>query len=79
MLTRTGHIEFNRYRVLERVHGADKTVAILNEISGRLEDEGYLYTERYSDKQITIRAEQLYDEIVEEWTDDPIPYKDKTE
>lgn len=75
MITRTGHIEFSRYMALEKIHGSDKALAIINEVTARLENEGYLYNETHTDSQIRKRSDQVYSEVLEDWEDDEIPYK----
>lgn len=74
MITRTGQIEFNRYMALEKIYGSDKALAIINEVTGRLEKQGYLYSNKYTDSQISRRSDEIYAEVIEEWKDDDIPY-----
>lgn len=75
MITRTGQIEFSRYMALERVHGSDRALAIINEVTSRMEADGYLYNKKYSDSQIRNRSDQIYEQVLNEWSDDDIPYK----
>lgn len=75
MITRTGQIEFSRYMSLERIFGSDRALAIINEVTLRLEKEGYLHNTMYTDHQIKLRSEQLYEDVMMEWQDDDIPYQ----
>lgn len=75
MITRTGQIELSRYNALERLYGADRTVAIINEVSSRMEREGYLYNNRYTDDQVRRKADEVYEQVLQDWKDDSIPYK----
>lgn len=76
MITRTGHIEFNKYMALEKIHGEDKALAIINEVTARLEEQGYLYNKKFTDNQIRRRSDEIYADVLDEWQDDDIPYKD---
>ena len=62
---------FADYTRLEKIHGADEAIAILNEIILRLELEHILHRKHlFSDTFVRDEALALYEEILEERGDD---------
>ena len=62
---------FNDYKRLEKIHGADEAIAILNEIILRLELQHILHRDHlFSDTLVRDEALALYEEILEERGDD---------
>ena len=62
---------FNDYKRLEKIHGADEAIAILNEIILRLELQHILHRDNlFSDTLVRDEALALYEEILEERGDD---------
>jgi len=62
---------FNDYKRLEKIHGADEAIEILNEIILRLELQHILHRDHlFSDTLVRDEALALYEEILEERGDD---------
>ena len=62
---------FNDYKRLEKIHGADEAIEILNEIILRLELQHILHRDHlFSDTLVREEALALYEEILEERGDD---------
>ena len=62
---------FNDYKRLEKIHGSDDAIAILNEIILRLELQHILHRNHlFSDTLVREEALTLYEEILEERGDD---------
>ena len=62
---------FNDYKRLEKIHGADEAIEILNEIILRLELQHILHRNHlFSDTLVRDEALALYEEILEERGDD---------
>ena len=58
---------FNDYKRLEKTHGSDEAIEILNEIILRLETKHILYRRHlFSDKSVREQAFALYEQIIEE-------------
>ena len=62
---------FADYKRLEKIHGADESIEILNEIILRLELQHILHRNHlFSDTLVREEALALYEEILEERGDD---------
>ena len=62
---------FTDYKRLEKIHGADEAIEILNEIILRLELQHILHRKHlFSDTLVRDEALALYEEILEEREDD---------
>ena len=62
---------FADYKRLEKIHGADESIEILNEIILRLELQHILHRDHlFSDTLVREEALALYEEILEERGDD---------
>ena len=62
---------FNDYKRLEKTHGSDEAIEILNEIILRLELQHILHRKHlFSDTLVRDEALALYEEILEEREDD---------
>ena len=62
---------FADYKRLEKIHGADESIEILNEIILRLELQHILHRKHlFSDTLVRDEALALYEEILEERGDD---------
>jgi len=62
---------FTDYKRLEKIHGADEAIEILNEIILRLELQHILHRKHlFSDTLVRDEALALYEEILEERGDD---------
>ena len=62
---------FADYKRLEKIHGADESIEILNEIILRLELQHILHRNHlFSDTLVRDEALALYEEILEERGDD---------
>ena len=62
---------FADYKRLEKIHGADEAIEILNEIILRLELQHILHRKHlFSDTLVRDEALALYEEILEERGDD---------
>jgi hypothetical protein len=62
---------FADYKRLEKIHGADESIEILNEIILRLELQHILHRKHlFSDTLVRDEALALYEEILEERDDD---------
>ena len=71
MIYSNGSIVFNDYKRLEKIHGADEAIEILNEIILRLELQHILHRNHlFSDTLVREEALALYEEILEERGDD---------
>ena len=71
MIYSNGSIVFNDYKRLEKIHGADEAIEILNEIILRLELQHILHRKHlFSDTLVRDEALALYEEILEERGDD---------
>jgi len=71
MIYSNGAIVFTDYKRLEKIHGADESIEILNEIILRLELQHILHRNHlFSDTLVRDEALALYEEILEEREDD---------
>ena len=62
---------FTDYKRLEKIHGSDEAIEILNEIILRLELQHILHRKHlFSDTLVRDEALALYEEILEERGDD---------
>lgn len=77
MIDANGSIEFSQFMNLERRHGRDRAYEIVTEIHSRLTKMGFIEQSivPFSDKEVNNKAFQIYEQLIEEWKDDEIPYK----
>jgi hypothetical protein len=63
---------FSRYKALEKKHGADKLIGIMQRIIDGLDQEGLLKPEM-SNTTVKARAEELYKEIARDYSTGFVP------
>jgi len=66
MITNKGTIVFSHYKRLEKRHGPDKSIGILQRIIDTLDQEKLLRPE-ISNKLVSERSQQIYEEILNDY------------
>ena len=61
---------FSDYKRLEKSHGPDKTIGILNRIYDELEKNNYIKNIKYTEDDVRKKATQIYQNILMEIKND---------